>query len=242
MLFIGNSILLGVGLAMDAFSVSVVNGLKDPKMSLKRTLIIAGTYGFFQALMPMIGWLLVHTILETFQKVAPFIPWIGAGLLFFLGGKMIYEGVKERLEKVSLEYHLSVLRKSGSLEDVDGEELEDSLEEEKELFGEEMPKEEKPTEKSAVEIAEDGTEKLSVGTLMLQGVATSIDALSVGFAIASYNAFQAGTAAVIIAVVTFIICILGLKIGKKIGEKVTSAATILGGVILILIGLEIVLL
>ena len=227
-LFIGTNILLGVGLAMDAFSVSVVNGLKDPKMSLKRTLIIAGTYGFFQALMPMTGWLLVHTILETFQKVAPFIPWIGAGLLFFLGGKMIFEAVKEHLEKKTAEDR-------GSF---------DPSEEEKELFGEGKTKEkvENPVEQSAVEVLEDGTEKLSVGPLMLQGVATSIDALSVGFAIASYNAFQAGTAAVIIAVVTFIICILGLKIGKKIGEKVTSAATILGGVILILIGLEIVLL
>ena len=60
--FFINSTLLGVGLAMDAFSVSMANGLNEPCMSKRKSLIIAGTFAFFQALMPMLGWVLVHTV------------------------------------------------------------------------------------------------------------------------------------------------------------------------------------
>ena len=74
---------------------------------------------------------------------------------------------------------------------------------------------------------------------MIQGIATSIDALSVGFTIAEYGWFMAFAAALIIAVVTFVICIGGLVIGKKFGTKLSNKAQILGGVILIVIGIEI---
>ena len=84
------------------------------------------------------------------------------------------------------------------------------------------------------------TEKhLSFGTLIVQGIATSIDALSVGFTIADYGVLMAVAASVIIAVVTFGICIGGLIIGKTVGNKISNKATILGGVILIGIGIEI---
>ena len=63
-LFFFNSILLGIGLAMDAFSVSLANGLNEPQMSKKKFFSIAGTFGFFQALMPTVGWLCVHTVVE----------------------------------------------------------------------------------------------------------------------------------------------------------------------------------
>ena len=62
--FFTKSILLGVGLAMDAFSVSVANGLNEPDMRLRKIGRIAGVFAFFQALMPMTGWLCVHTILR----------------------------------------------------------------------------------------------------------------------------------------------------------------------------------
>ena len=74
---------------------------------------------------------------------------------------------------------------------------------------------------------------------MLQGIATSIDALSVGFTIADYGLIMAFVASLIIAVVTFVICMIGLLIGKKAGQYLSSKATILGGIILILIGIEI---
>jgi putative Mn2+ efflux pump MntP len=75
--------------------------------------------------------------------------------------------------------------------------------------------------------------------LIVQGIATSIDALSVGFTIADYSLLRAFAASLIIGAVTLVICLLGLIFGKKIGGKFVSTATIIGGVILILIGIEI---
>ena len=183
-LFISNSILLGVGLAMDAFSVSLANGLNEPAMKRRKACLIAGTFAFFQALMPMIGWVCVHTIVELFSAFGAFVPWIALILLGFIGGKMIYDGIKKKGE-------------------------------EEESVG------------------------VGFGALMVQGVATSIDALSVGFTIAEYDLFHALSAALIIAAVTFIICIGGLVIGRKVGTKLADKAQIFGGIILIGIGLEI---
>ena len=184
-IFLMNSVLLGVGLAMDAFSVSLANGLNDSKMSKARMSIIAGVFAVFQAAMPMIGWTCVHTIVQFFSSFEKFIPWIALVLLLYIGGKMLIEGIKG------------------------GEE------------------------------ANESEKTLSFGALMLQGVATSIDALSVGFTIADYNFVMAFICALIIAVVTFAICISGLIIGKKVGTKIAGKANILGGVILIGIGIEI---
>ena len=74
--FFVNSILLGVGLAMDAFSVSLANGLNEPKMKAGRMSLIAGVFGVFQAAMPMIGWIFVHTIVQYFSSFEKLIPWI----------------------------------------------------------------------------------------------------------------------------------------------------------------------
>ena len=181
--FFLNSALLGVGLAMDAFSVSLANGLHDPHMSRRRGAIIAGTFGVFQAVMPMTGWLCVHTIVELFSAFETFVPWIALALLGYIGGKMLMEGIK-------------------------GEEAEEAAE-------------------------------LSAGALFVQGVATSIDALSVGFTISEYGWLMALVCSLIVATVTFFICEAGLSLGKKFGTKLSGKASILGGVILIGIGLEI---
>lgn len=182
--FLINSILLGVGLAMDAFSVSLANGLNEPKMNKRRMSLVAGVFALFQAAMPMIGWLCVHTIMQYFRLFEKLIPWIALVLLAYIGGKMLIEGIK-------------------------GDEEDES------------------------------SEKLSAGALVIQGIATSIDALSVGFTIADYNFNMALLCALIIAIVTFFICLVGLALGKKFGTKFASKASILGGVILIGIGLEI---
>ena len=180
--FVINSILLGVGLAMDAFSVSAANGLHEPGMRAKKEYGIAGTFAFFQFLMPMIGWICVHTIVEHFRKVEQFIPWIALVLLAYIGGSMILEGVRNEQEEVST---------------------------------------------------------LGKGTLLIQGIATSIDALSVGFTIEGYGAVTALTCSLIIAAVTFVICAAGVKIGKRFGTVLSGKASILGGCILIGIGIEI---
>lgn len=184
LMFFVNSILLGVGLAMDAFSVSLANGLNDTGMKKSKMSLVSGVFAVFQAAMPLIGWLCVHTIAKYFSFFEKLIPWIALILLLYIGISMIREGL------------------SGQ-------------EEEGEFKG------------------------LTLGVLMVQGVATSIDALSVGFTIADYGLVMALVCALIIAVVTFIICIAGLIIGKKVGTKLAGKANIFGGVILIIIGLEI---
>ncbi len=183
-IFFFNSILLGVGLAMDAFSVSLANGLNEPQMGRGKLCAIAGTFGLFQALMPMLGWICVHSIVRHFRAFEVLIPWIALALLGTIGGKMLYEGIQ----------------RGGGEETHPG---------------------------------------VGFGALMLQGVATSIDALSVGFTIAAYDVLSAVLAALLIAVVTFLLCVIGLAIGKKAGTRLADAASVLGGVILIFIGLEI---
>ena len=182
--FFFNSILLGIGLAMDAFSVSLANGLNEPGMKKGKMCAVAGVFAAFQAIMPLTGWVCVHTIVQYFRAFEQFIPWIALILLGYIGGKMLYDGI------------------TGG----DGEE-----------------------------------EDCGVGfkALMLQGVATSIDALSVGFTIADYDFVSALLAALIIAAVTFFICMGGLVIGRTAGTRLAGKAGILGGVILLFIGVEI---
>ena len=191
--FIITSVMLGVGLAMDAFSVSVANGLNEPKMKKNKMLLIAGVFAIFQALMPMIGWTCVHTIVCYFKAFQKFVPWIALILLLFIGGNMIKEAIVK-----------------------DEEESEDTK-------------------------TEDKCKAVCMTALMIQGVATSIDALSVGFTIAEYGLVMALICATIIAVVTFVICMAGVSVGKKVGIKYSDKASIFGGVILIAIGLEIFL-
>ena len=103
LVFVLNSVALGVGLAMDAFSVSLANGLHEPQMRRNRLCLIAGVYAFFQYIMPMIGWVCVHTILEAFSSFEKFIPWIALILLLYIGGKMVKEGLSERADKEETE-------------------------------------------------------------------------------------------------------------------------------------------
>lgn len=187
--FFFTNILLGVGLAMDAFSVSLANGLANHTMKWRRVLLIAGTFALFQALMPFAGWLCVHTLAEQFEAFGKFIPWIALLLLTFIGGKMLLEGVKAC--------------RAGLCDD------------------------------------ESVVAKFSLAALLVQGIATSIDALSVGFTIAEYNVWQALLAVTLIAAVTFLICMCGVLIGKKFGAGLSGKATIFGGSILVVIGIYI---
>ena len=156
LIFFLNSIMLGVGLAMDAFSVSLANGLEEPDMRPAKMCGIAAVFGIFQALMPLAGWTCVHTVVKIFNSFSSIVPWIALILLGYIGVKMLLEGIKN---------------KNGS--------------------GDQPQK------------------KLTVSILFFQGIATSIDALSVGFTIADYGILMAILCSLIIAVVTFIICMAG---------------------------------
>ncbi len=184
--FFLESALLGVGLAMDAFSVSLANGLREPRMGKGRMGLIAGVFAAFQAAMPLIGWLCVRTVAQTFAVFQKCIPWIALILLSYIGGKMLVEG----------------LRTGGDDEPVPA---------------------------------------VGLLALLTQGVATSIDALSVGFAISDYTPLMAVAAAAVISAVTFGICVMGLALGKRFGTRLAGKASLLGGAILIVIGLKVFL-
>lgn len=184
-----NGLALGFALAMDAFSVSLANGLNEPKMGKNKMLAVAGTFAVFQGLMPLIGWFLVTQLRSVFNVLEGYIPWAALILLLFIGGKMLYEGLR-------------------------------------------------PCECDEGE--EDCCEKrLGVTALLLQGVATSIDALSVGLTVADLSFAEALLESGIIALLTLVICTAGILIGKKFGTKLSGKAAILGGCVLILIGFKI---
>ena len=183
-LFLINSMFLGVGLSMDAFSVSLVNGLSDPELHPLKAAKIALVFAFFQALMPMLGWVATHTMLHYFTFLQKLIPWISLLILTVIGGKMIRDSKAD------------------------------------------CPREQ---------------QELTGMTLLFQGVATSLDALSAGFAIGSYPCGQALVCVLVIALVTYAICFGGVLIGRTAGCRISANAQVLGGSVLILIGLEILL-
>ena len=183
--FFLNSVLFGAGLAMDAFSVSLANGLHEPFMKMRRMCTVAGSFAAFQFLMPMLGWVCIHTIAILFSTFQRIIPWIALVLLLYIGGKMLLEGFRNK------------------------------------------------------QTADAAPPAARLGTLLLQSIATSIDALSVGFAIAEDPWQAALVESLIIGTVTFGICFAGLEIGKRFGTRLAGKAAILGGVILIGIGIEI---
>lgn len=187
-IFVFNSLLLGLGLAMDAFSVSLANGMGEPRMRMRKMCGMAGVFAVFQGLMPMIGWLCVHTMAQKFKAFEPFIPWIALALLSYIGIKMLVEGI--RCHRGESEF-------------------------------------------CAIGVG--------LSALLLQGVATSIDALTVGFTIAEYTWLPALLCALIIAVTTFLTCFIGIAIGKRFGVALAGKASIFGGIILVVIGIEIFL-
>lgn len=209
---------LGVGLAMDAFSVSLANGLAEPKMSIGRTMGIAGVYALFQFAMPMIGWFLVEKVAEKFEAFRPLIPWIALILLLLIGGSMLKDGIEENRAKNGNNAKDEV----GS-PDADGG----------------NPGQDDSVNAEAAKSKSGTGFKLGFGALVLQGIATSIDALSVGFTISEYEFPKAICSALIIGIVTFAICVAGLRIGRRLGTILAGKASIFGGIILIIIGIEI---
>lgn len=92
---------LGVGLTMDACAVSMTDGMNEPDMKLRKISAIAFTFAFFQALMPMIGWLCVSLVAAEFAAFARWIPYIALVLLVIVGGKMLFDGIKNKEEAVA---------------------------------------------------------------------------------------------------------------------------------------------
>lgn len=182
-MFLLNSLLLGVALAMDAFTVSCADGMACGG-GVRRAVKVSSVFGTFQMIMPLAGWIFVTLLTDLFEQIRQFIPWISLLILGFLGAKMINDGLSEQDE-----------------------------------------------EKAAA----------GFGGLILQGVATSIDALSAGLTFTDNPAYEVIIGSAVIGVVTFGICMTGVIFGEKIRSLVGNRGTVAGGVILILIGVEIFL-
>ena len=174
-------LLIAIGLSMDAFSVSICKGLTTKTFSWRMALVCGLWFGFFQALMPIIGYFLGAQFQEMIEA---YDHWIAFGLLFLIGANMIREAVW------------------GTEEEQDG--------------------------------------SLGFKTMFLLAIATSIDALAVGVSFACIQV-KLWSSVLIIGITTFLFSVLGVKIGNVFGSKYEKSASIVGGIILILIGLKILL-
>lgn len=177
-------VILGLALAMDAFAVTISNSFAYPKIPRARSLSMPLAFGFFQFLMPVVGFALGQLVSEFITQYAGFITFL---ILGFIGGKMIWDAFHEE----------------------EGEEA--------------------------------SGQTLTVPVLLLQAVATSIDALAVGVSFAALEV-NVLTSSGIIGITTALTCAVALIIGKRFGNALGEKATIIGGVVLILIGLKSLLL
>lgn len=178
--------LIGAGLSMDAFAVSVCKGLGMKRLNMRQAFVIALFFGVFQALMPVIGWVL-GTGFQSY--IAPVDHWIAFALLAFIGGKMLFDA-----------FH-----------DDEGE-----------------------------DDAASADAPLDLKELTMLAVATSIDALAVGITFA-FLQVDIVSAVTLIGVITFALSFSGVAIGHFFGARFEKPATIVGGVVLILIGCKILL-
>lgn len=174
--------LIGVGLAMDAFAVSICKGLAMRRMNYKKAIIIAAFFGVFQALMPALGYVLGTTFAN---KIAAIDHWIAFILLALIGANMIKEALSS-----------------------DDDECQD--------------------------------DSLRLGDLIMLSIATSVDALAVGITFAFFNVSLLLSVSMI-GIITFIICVIGVKVGNVFGEKYKSKAELAGGLILIVMGAKILI-
>jgi putative Mn2+ efflux pump MntP len=177
-------ILLALGLSADAFAVSVTDGICSSKVTKKDAAITALTFGFFQALMPVLGYFL-GTTFSGF--VSRYQHWIALLLLGAIGLNMLTEAIKDWKHP---------------------------------------------------ELACPTTKIFTVKSLVTQGIATSIDALAAGVSLAVLN-INIITSALLIGLITFVCCAIGVDIGKRFGTLLGLRARLIGSVILILLGLKI---
>lgn len=182
--------LIALGLSMDAFAVSICKGLGMRELNYRQALLVALFFGGFQGLMPLIGWVLG---VQFQQYIVSFDHWIAFLLLAFIGGKMVFDALRNDLD---------------SSENACGPDF--------------------------------VTSSLDIKQLLLLAIATSIDALAIGITFA-FLEVDIISAVICIGAITFCLAFIGVLVGNKFGAKYEKPATILGGIVLILIGLKILL-
>lgn len=254
--FLITSVMLGIGLSMDACAVSMTNGFSEPKMKTKKILLIAGMFGFFQGAMPLIGYFIGYSVIEYIEK---YIPWIALILLGYIGGKMLIEALKENKKNNAMQVQTSENKNNEVSGEIESEDLSENATDVANLMSEDYeismtatesgkkPEKTETTSKTDRNVdaranaSGSKRQELTFKALFVQAIATSIDALSVGLTIADYTISNAIICACIIALCTFVISFVAVHLGKKFGTKLEGKAEIIGGIILILIGLEIFL-
>ncbi|MBR4917802.1 MAG: manganese efflux pump [Bacteroidales bacterium] len=176
--------LLALSLAMDCFAVSCSAGALQPNLKTRNVLVFAFCFGFFQALMPFIGWLGGEMVVS---YLSHFTNWIAFGILAFIGGKMIIEGIRNNDE-------------------------------------------------------DSKTDMTRIGTVLLLSIATSIDALAVGFGFSMMQDVRIGLALFLIGIVSFIVSLIGYYLTRRLQKLVkANVAEIIGGLVLITLGVKILL-
>ena len=205
-----------LGLSMDAFAVSVCKGLSMKKINILQMVVISFAFGLFQFLMPIIGYFLC---VQFEGYIVSFDHWIAFSLLAFIGGKMVFEALKERKESL----------KQLTQENEDGKNLERKETEVKSKI-----------KCSCEDESRDNQNKFSIKEIIFLAIATSIDALAVGITFAFFN-INIFTASSIIGLTTFVLCCIGVLIGNFFGSKFKTFAEVAGGIILILMGIKILL-
>ena len=182
--------IIGVALAMDAVATSLANGMAEPRMRALKMLVMAGAFGLFQFGMPLIGYYCSAAFASLVEKIAPYLSFV---LLGFIGGKMIFDAIKE------------------------GNRQERTLAR--------------------------GEKKLGAGELVMQAVATSLDALAVGVTLLATETtaglpYHAVLCTLVIGVVTFALSSIAAVVGKKAGDRFSDRAELMGGVVLVCIGIK----
>ena len=173
-------LLIAVGLAMDAFAVSIAAGTSGKLQGKRGVFRLSFHFGLFQAIMPLIGWFAGVRIAGL---VSAMDHWVAFLLLLFVGGRMIYASFKTEDESFQADPSKGF-------------------------------------------------------NLVILAVATSIDALAVGFSLAMIR-INIWYPCAVIGIITALLSVIGIMAGKYVGKKIGSRMELLGGVILIIIGLRI---
>jgi putative Mn2+ efflux pump MntP len=216
-----NTLLVSASMSVDCMTIGVTDGIREPAMRKRKQVAIALVFGLFQSAMPIIGYFILYAIVHfglsqsVQDSLTRYIPWIAFALLSFLGIKNIIEWIKEEKE-----------RKKGNTPCAC-----------EETGACAVKKDEPKAETPAAE------KRLSVGEILVQGVATSIDALCIGFVYSpvEYAIPQAMIVFTVIGVVTFLFSLTAMFLGKKIGCKLVRWAGLIAGIVFIAIGLKILL-
>lgn len=189
-----NVILTSLSMSVDAMTVGAIDGLEEKDMKMIKVILIALTFGIFQAIMPIIGYFVGFSLKDVLET---YIPYIAFTLLLILSIKSLIDFIKELKEK------------------------------------------KKQKENNEIEIVK--TKKIKVTTILFQGVATSIDALCIGFVFLDYDIPNAMLTFGIIGITTFILTLLTTTFGSKLASKLEKWASLIASIVFLAIGLKILI-